>query len=175
MSPFLIQLLKFIFGVLVFCLFVVIVVVLVFGSDSNASDSSNPTDNAVDEVEFKREMKRDPPVQPSSSPPVAKTNFCYRYANNPMRTLFYESKDCPLFGGWDFNDPNVGNGGIIKGYSSKQPKTEKFCYRYASDPFRTLFYKSNDCSPKWGWGFNDVHGAGHGGEVFFLYFTTTKH
>jgi hypothetical protein len=43
--------------------------------------------------------------------------------------------------------------------------TSSFCYRYAADPMRTLFYKSDDCTAKWGWGYDDVN-VGTGGEVW---------
>ena len=103
--------------------------------------------------------------------------FCYRYAGNPLRTLFYKSNDCSPKWGWNHNDPNVqqlngqGAGGEVWLYTSEQPNTEKYCYRYADNPTRTLFYKSNDCSSKWGWNHNDsnvqqLNGQGAGGEVW---------
>lgn len=67
--------------------------------------------------------------------------------------------------------PVMGDGGSIWLYTSQQPNTEKYCYRYASNPMRTLFYKSDNCTPQWGWGHNDdsiqsENGQGAGGEVW---------
>jgi hypothetical protein len=104
---------------------------------------------------------------PSTSTVVSapKTNYCYRYAEKPTRTLFYRSNDCAEKWGWGFKDKNVGKGGSIKGYTTQQPNTQKYCYRYAEKPTRTLFYKSNDCTSKWGWDFKDKN-VGSGGEVW---------
>jgi hypothetical protein len=93
------------------------------------------------------------------------SKFCYRYAGDPMRTLFYKSDDCTAKWGWDYDDQNVGTGGEAWFYTSEQPNTEKYCYRYAGDPMRTLFYKSDDCTAKWGWGYNDQN-VGAGGEIW---------
>ena len=93
------------------------------------------------------------------------SKFCYRYAGDPMRTLFYKSDDCTAKWGWDYDDQNVGTGGEAWFYTSEQPNTEKYCYRYAGDPMRTLFYKSDDCTAKWGWGYNDQN-VGTGGEIW---------
>jgi len=91
--------------------------------------------------------------------------YCYRYAADPMRTLFYKSDDCTAKWGWGYDDQNVGTGGEVWLYKSQQPNTDKYCYRYAADPMRTLFYKSDDCTAKWGWGYDDQN-VGTGGEVW---------
>src|SRR6056300_144687 len=102
-------------------------------------------------------------VAPSPTPSAS---YCYRYAAPPMRTLFYKSDDCTAKWGWGYNDQNVGAGGTLKGFTEQAPNTSKFCYRYAGNPMRTLFYKSDDCTAKWGWGYNDSH-VGTGGEAWF--------
>jgi hypothetical protein len=101
-----------------------------------------------------------------SPSPTPSASYCYRYAAPPMRTLFYKSDDCTAKWGWGYNDQNVGAGGTLKGFTEQAPNTSKFCYRYAGNPMRTLFYKSDDCTAKWGWGYNDSH-VGTGGEAWF--------
>ena len=100
-----------------------------------------------------------------TSPQPGTVSFCYLYAAGPTRTLFYRSEDCTPQWGWGFDDPYVGLGGQVWAYTSPQPNTVQYCYRYASDPTRTLFYRSDDCSPNWGWGWSDPN-VGAGGAVY---------
>ena len=92
-----------------------------------------------------------PPVA-ASAPPASPVDYCYRYATGPTRTLFYKKDDikdttkrtCDSQWGWDFTEPGKGNGGPIKGYDKPVTGAEKYCYRYLSNPRRTIFYKASE-------------------------------
>lgn len=106
--------------------------------------------------------------------PTNIATFCYQYADNPTRTLFYKPKDgtCVPRWGWGFNDPNVGVGANLVGFTSPQPNTAKYCYKYWNDSATgkttSIFYKPTDgscASFATDWKFNDPN-VGAGGEVF---------
>ncbi len=150
-------------------------------SSGSPSASSTPsTSNTPSSSGFPSASSTPSTASPSNSPASTST-FCYRYATNPMRTLFYKADgttvtNCDPQWGWGYNDSNLNSaGGSIKGFTTQQPNTDKYCYRYATNPLRTLFYKVDgtnvtDCNANWGWGHNDSNLNSAGGEVY-LYST----
>jgi hypothetical protein len=61
---------------------------------------------------------------------------------------------------WDAADMKRGVPGTVGGVrfhhkGALVTPTSSFCVRYAADPTRALFYQSDDCTPKWGWGSED--------------------
>ena len=64
-----------------------------------------------------------------------------------------------------YNPPSL----VPQQISFYKPKVNKqnMCYRYASNPMRTLVYPKSvtgSCDPKWGWGYKDSN-VGAGGEM----------
>jgi hypothetical protein len=154
---------------LVIALVIAIILIIIFIAASSGN-SPAPVTPVATKPTTSSAPKPSAPSVPKPSTPIATaiaatTNFCYRYAINPMRTLVYQSNDCAAPAPWNASDSNVGSGGNIKGFKTKQPGTEKYCYRHASNPDRTLLYRSDDCTSQWGWG-AEISSYGSGGEIF---------
>jgi hypothetical protein len=98
--------------------------------------------------------------------------YCYRYANNPARTIIYQSADCSAPNGWGAVDAAGSTGGSLWLYPTRQAAWDaghegavRLCFRYAANPMRTLVYRGDDCNTKWGWGYNDPE-MGSGGVMW---------
>lgn len=84
--------------------------------------------------------------QPSLPGP---TSFVCHIAPTPYRWLLHgPSSDTSNMNGWS-------SGFIIKGFTQPVPHTTKYIVKYATNPTRMLFYKSDDESSRWGWGATD--------------------
>ena len=108
----------------------------------------------------------------SSAGGAAGRQYCVRYAQSPVRSIFYMSDDCTAKGSWGYSDASVGTGGALTAFPSQQPGTVKYCYWYASsgtDSSRMLFLRLDDCTARWGWGYNDISALrATGGEVWMF-------
>jgi len=112
-----------------------------------------------------------PPIPPQPTP----LKYCYKNSSDPLRTLIYKDANDNCNNpqeGWNYTDPIVGSGGEIKGFGKKETGTEKYCYRYADNPNRTIFFKGDNCDLGLGWGYKDPK-YGDGGSMY-LYPTETK-
>lgn len=77
--------------------------------------------------------------------PTNIATFCYQYADNPTRTLFYKPNDgsCNPKWGWGATHPNVGLGANLVGFTSPQPNTAKYCFKHNTTG-GSIFYKPVD-------------------------------
>ena len=100
--------------------------------------------------------------------------YCIQYTgvknsrSNPRRSIIYKTlsdNECIPRDGWESTD-------YIKGFSTQQNNTDKYCYRYykSGQQTRNILWKAEltggNCAGRRGWGTNLDDKYGAGGEVY---------